>query len=739
MSRAFDPGRRRFLQASAGAGGALIVSAALPPRAARGAAARADATFLPSAMLRIGPERIVVHIPHSEMGQGVMTSLAMLIAEELEIDLADLAVEMAPADRAYDHPMFRLQATGGSTSVRGRFEQLREAGALGREQRVAAAARRWSLQAAECRAERGAVVHPQTGERVSYLDLAAEAAKLPLPRRVELKPRAQQRLLGTRQPRVDIPSKVDGRAIFGIDVQREGLLTATVERSPTFGGSLVRFSAERALAVPGVRHVVAISSGVAVVADGYWQAQQGRAQLEIEWDRGPNAETSSADLRAAYLELVEEPGDEVRSDGDADGELARAAEVIDVVYEVPFLAHATLEPMNAVAHVHDGGCEIWAPTQSQGVARQVAARILGVSQERVRVETTQLGGGFGRRAEVDYIIEAVEIAKQIDEPVKLVFSREDDMRAGFYRPAVLHRLRAALDAEGVARAWSQRIASAGVMERVIPIMVPAALPNGTPRFLARGAAGIARFAARRMADPPAVEGAEELPYAYANVRVEYARYENGFVPCGFWRSVGHSHNAFVVESFVDELAHRAKRDPLAYRMELLAGAPRHRAVLELAAAKAGWGTPSADRHRGLAVHESFGSWVAMVAEVSVSAERSVRVHRVVVAVDCGQVVNPDGVEAQIEGGLAYGLSAALLPGRIEIERGGVVQRNFDDYQVLRMSDMPEVEVHLIESDAPPGGVGEIATPPIAPAVANAVFAATGKRVRQLPITPELLA
>jgi isoquinoline 1-oxidoreductase subunit beta len=739
MSLGFDPARRRFLRASAGAGGALIVSSALPPRASRAAAARdGDVTLLPSAMLRIGPERIVVHIPHSEMGQGVMTSLAMLIAEELEVDLADLAVEMAPADRAYDHPSFRLQATGGSTSIRGRFQQLREAGALGRALLVGAAARRWSVSPDACRAERGAVVHPETGERAPYLELAAEAAKLRLPDRVELKPRAQQRLLGTRQPRVDIPGKVDGSAVFGIDVKREGLLTASIARSPTFGGSLVRFSAERALAVPGVRHVVAISSGVAVVADGYWQAQQGRAQLEIEWDRGPHGETSSADLWAAYRELVEKPGNEVRSDGDAEGELERAADVIDVFYEVPFLAHATMEPMNAVAHVHDGGCEIWAPTQSQGLTRQTAARLLGISQERVRVETTQLGGGFGRRAEVDYVIEAVEISMQIEKPVKVVFSREDDMQAGFYRPAVLHRLRAAVDAEGNARAWSQRIAASSVTERMIPLMVPAALPNGTPGFLSRAAAGGARFFARRMADPPAVEGAEQLPYAYPSVRVEYARHA-GFVPVGFWRSVGHSHNAFVVESFVDELAHRAGRDPLAYRMDLLATAPRHRAVLELAAAKAGWGTPSGDRHRGLAVHESFGSWVAMVAEVSLSAERSVRVHRVVVAVDCGQVVNPDGVEAQIEGGLAYGLSAALLPGRIDIERGAPVQRNFDGYQVLRMSDMPDVEIHLIQSDAAPGGVGEIATPPIAPAVANAVFAATGKRVRQLPITSELLA
>jgi CO/xanthine dehydrogenase Mo-binding subunit len=497
------------------------------------------------------------------MGQGVMTSLAMLIAEELEVDLADLAVEMAPAERAFDHPNFRIQATGGSTSIRGRFEQLREVGAVGREMLIAAAARRWSVSAQECRAERGAVVKAQTGERIPYLELAAEAATLPVPRNVALKPRSEHRLIGTRQARVDVPSKVDGSAIFGLDVKRDGLLTATVERSPSFGGTLKSFSAERALAVPGVRHVVAISTGVAVVADGYWQAQQGRAQLEIEWDRGPHAEKSSADIWAAYRELVQKPGDDVRDDGDAEGELTRAAEVVDVMYEVPFLAHAPMEPMNAVAHVHDGGCEIWAPTQSQGAARQVTAKLLGVSQERVRVETTQLGGGFGRRAEVDFILEAVEISKQIEKPVKLVFSREDDMQHGFYRPAVLHRLRAALDSEGVARAWSQRIAAPSVMERVIPLLLPAALPNGTPGFLSRMAAGGAGFFARRMADPPAVEGAEQLPYAYPNVRVEYAKHTEGFVPVGFWRSVGHSHNGFVVESFVDELAHRARRDPLA--------------------------------------------------------------------------------------------------------------------------------------------------------------------------------
>jgi len=483
-----------------------------------------------------------------------------------------------------------------------------------------------------------------------------------------------------------------------------------------------------------VRHVVQISTGIAVVAEGYWSALQGRRALEVEWTPGPNAGQGDDEIRAAYRELAAGPGDAVREVGDAPRELGAAGEVVEATYELPYLAHATLEPMNATAHVRADGCDVLAPTQSPGLARDVAAALCGLPTDRVRVQPTQIGGGFGRRVDVDYVVEAVEVSKAVGEPVKVVWSREDDMQHDFYRPATHHVLRAAL-AGGAPRAWLHRIVGPSISARIFPTMAPAALPNGAPRFVKRMASGVARWIASGV-DESLIEGAEGIPYAFPHLRVEATAHE-AFVPVGYWRSVGHSHNGFVVESFVDELAHAAGQDPYLFRRELLTDAPRHRAVLDAAAELAGWTTPLAEgRHRGIAVHESFGSFVAMVAEVSVSEARRIRVHRVHVAVDCGQVVNPDTLEAQVEGALAFGLSAALVPGRIDIRDGGVVQRNFDGYQVLRMPEMPSVETTILESSEPPGGAGEVATPPIAPAVANAVFAATGVRLRRLPLELE---
>ncbi|HYW03488.1 MAG TPA: xanthine dehydrogenase family protein molybdopterin-binding subunit [Gammaproteobacteria bacterium] len=740
-ARPVDRSRRHFLKVSAVAGGLMLVGFSLDGCAGDSAStATANGGFAPNAWIRIAPDDgVTIIVAHSEMGQGVMTALPMLVAEELEVDLDKVDVEFAPAQRAYDNPALGLQATGGSTSVRTSWLPLREAGATARAMLITAAARHWKVDADGLRARSGRVFNPATGDSLAYRDLAAAAARLPVPEKVRLKEPGDFRLIGTPYPRVDVPSKVDGSAVFGLDIHVPGLLIATVERGPGFGAAVRSFNADAAMQVAGVRHVVQITTGVAVVADSFWQAQQGRRALSIRWDQ-PNAGRDSAGIAARYRRLAQQQGAQVRDVGDAPHVLDTAAQVLDVSYQVPFLAHATMEPMNATAHVRADGCDVWVPTQNQGGSQDVAVAITGLPYARVRVHTTQLGGGFGRRSELDFVAEAVQLSQRVGAPVKVIWTREDDTRHDFYRPAMRHRLRAGLDASGRAVAWMHRVVGPSISARAMPAFVPAVLPHWVPRVIKRMASGTAGLVTEHRVDNAAVEGARDVPYAYPNIRVEYVMDEDAFVPVGFWRSVGHSHTAFAVESFVDELAHRAGEDPVAYRRHLLRGHPRRLGVLDLAARKAGWGASLAPRHyQGVAVHECFGSYVAEVAEVSVSGKGKLTVHRVVCAVDCGHVVNPDTIRAQVESAVVYGLSAAILPGsEITIEDGRAKQDNFDSYQVLRMDQMPRVDTWIVQSNAAPGGVGEIATPPIAPAVANAVFAATGKRVRSLPIRPEAL-
>ena len=697
--------RRAFLQTAGGAGAALVIGFRIPGRGEQ-----EPSPFAPNAWLRISPDdSVLVIVDRSEMGQGVATSLPMLLAEELEADWSKVKIEFAPADKAYINPLFGLQGTGGSSSVRAAWTPLRKAGAAAREVLIAAAAQRWAVKTTECHAENGAVVHTKTKRRLRYGQLAARAATLPVPTDVPLKDPKDWRIAGKPTKRLDAAVKTNGRAKFGIDTWVPGLRIAVVARSPVFGGKVKSFDATAAKAVEGVRNVVQISSGVAVVATGYWPAKLGRDALKVEWDEGSVASVSSAGISQMFVERAGQATAAVAKHvGDPEGGLSGAATKVEADYEMPFLAHTTMEPMNATAHVRADGVDIWAPTQFQTGAQGIGAAIGGVPPEQVKVHTTYLGGGFGRRFELDFIQEALETSKAVGTPVKVIWSREDDVRNGQYRPANFHRMRAGLGADGKPVAWSHRIVAPSIMARVFPNTVQ----NGL--------------------DGEAVEGGAELPYTVPNLHVDYVLTDTG-IPVGFWRSVNNSYNGFAVETFIDECAAAAKADPYEYRRALLANAPRHRGVLELAATKAGWGTPlPAGRARGVAVFKSFESFVAQVAEVSVSSAGDVRVHRVVCAVDCGMHVNPQTIEAQMQGGIVFGLTAALK-GAITIDKGRVQQGNFDDYQMLRMNEMPVVEVYIVPSNEAPGGIGEPGTPPIGPAVGNAIFALTGKRIRKLPI------
>jgi len=614
-------------------------------------------------------------------------------------------------------------STGGSTAIRTSWDPLRKAGATAREMLIRAAAATWNVDPTTCHAEQGTVIHTPTKRQLSYGKLAARAAQLPVPTDAPLKDPKDFRLLGTRTPRLDTPVKVDGSAVFGIDVTVPDMLIASIERCPVFGGMLKRYDGAKAEALPGVRAVVALepspwtgrggawaagcAAGVAVVADTYWHAVQGRRALDIEWDEGEAATLGSDGIRAEFARLAEQAGVEARKTGDAEAALASATQRVEAVYEVPFLHHATMEPMNCTAHVRPNGCDVWAPTQNQTRAQEVAAELTGLSKDRVRVHTTFLGGGFGRRLEPDFVAEAVRVSQAVGAPVKVIWSREDDVQHGFYRPATYNKFTAGLDAAGAPVAWSHRIVAPPILLKFGP------LDKGIDRTL--------------------IDGAANLPYAIPNVLVDQVAVDLLPVPRGFWRSVGISQNAFVTECFFDEVAAAAKQDPFELRRQLLHDKPRHLRTLELAAEKAGWGSPLPSGHgRGIAIAEWAPTVCAQVAEVSVGADGSVRVHRVVCAVDCGPTVNVGQIEAQLQGGIVYGLTAALY-GEITIERGRVKQSNFTDYPMMHINEMPVVEVHVVPSDDKQGGIGEPSVGPVAPAVCNAIFAATGKRVRKLPI------
>jgi len=714
--------RRGFLKGTAGASAALYVGFHLPGCGSN--EPKRTGRFEPNAFLEAtSTGALVFNLARVEMGQGTLTSETMLVAEELNMDPKDIEVRFAPADPKYANPIFGVQATGGSTSTAGSFEPLRRAGAVMREAFVGAAAAAWGIDRSQVRFEHGRLREIDGDRSLHFKDLV-ESAHAHLDQDAQPKPRSEWRLLGRAQPRLDNRSKTTGTATFGADAGPSDAEVAVVVRGP-YGSTLQSFDATAAEAVDGVLAVFEISSGVAVVATGYPEALKGAEKVKTEWS---GSDFSTEAMWSEYAATLDGGGaSDIRSEGSG---LDDEDEALEAEYRLPFLAHAPMEPPVATAWVRELGADVWLPTQGPGGVAVAAARLTGLAQESIRIHSTLLGGAFGRKTYVDYGSEAVEIAMKRDKPVRLQWSREDDVRHGYFRPASLHRLRGAVK-DGAPSHWEHRMVAQTAMYDVFPDM----LNEVMPRFAAKGLVwGMKTFAD----DPSIVEGAKELPYAIPNLRVGYATAESP-VKCAFWRAVGHSHNGFVVESFVDELVHAAGQDPLAFRRGLLHAHPRHLGVLELAAEKAGWGTtPLEGRARGLAVHHSFGSYVAEVAEVSLEDGRP-KVHRVVAAVDCGTVVNPDGVRAQIEGGIVFGLSAAMTQEAITFEDGAVQQSNFHDFEVLRMRDCPDVEVHIVDSQEPPTGVGEPGLPPIAAAVGNAIFALTGTRLRALPFAFDRLA
>ncbi|GLS30919.1 isoquinoline 1-oxidoreductase, beta subunit [Mesorhizobium albiziae] len=704
--------RRRFLQVAATASGGLVLSLSMPFTAE----AAEGESFQPNAFITVGGDgRIVLTMPYVEMGQGTYTSIPMLIAEELEVDLKRVDLEHAPPnEKFYVNPLLGVQATGNSNAIRGAWEPMRNAGAVARTMLVAAAAKRWAVDPATCHAESGEAVHAPTGRRLGYGELAAEAARMPVPTSIELKRPQDFKLIGTPAKRLDTPAKVNGTALYGIDARPPGVKVATLTQSPVFGGRVKSVDAAAAKAINGVRQIVQLDDAVAVVADHMGAAKKGLEALVIEWDEGQHAKLDTAAILGELEQATLNPGAVAQSIGDADGAMAGAAIKVEANYQVPFLAHATMEPMNCTVHVRGDGCEIWVGNQALARVQAAAAETAGLPLHKVVVHNHLIGGGFGRRLEADGVVRAVEIAKQVDGPVKVVWTREEDIQHDMYRPMFFDRLSAGLDARGMPVAWKNHFAGSSILAR----WLPPAFSNGL--------------------DPDTTEGAIHLVYDLPNLHVEYVRVEPPGIPTAFWRSVGPSHNVFVTESFMDELATAAKQDPVSYRLALLDKTPRAKAVLALAAEKAGWGQKLPSRAgRGISIQNAFASYMAHVAEVEVADDGAVRVRRVVCAVDCGTVVNPDTVKAQVQSAVMFGITAALY-GEITLKDGRVEQTNFDTYQILRMDEAPAVEVHIVQSTEAPGGMGEAGTSCIVPAVTNAIFAATGKRLRKLPVDPAVL-
>lgn len=722
--------RRAFLKAGGAAGAGLVLGVVLPAAAQSGAPGKAGATaiappFEPNAFVRIGRDNTVTVVAkHVEMGQGAYTGLATIVAEELDAAWSQVRVVGAPADASrYNNLSWGpMQGTGGSSAIANSWEQLRNAGASARAMLVAAAAKKWNVPAGAIEVSGGVVSHA-SGRKASFGELAADAAAMPVPATVTLKDPKDFVFVGKTFPRVDALAKSNGTAQFTQDVQFPGMLTAVVLHPPRFGARVRSFDASGVRDVPGVRGVLELPSGIAVLANGFWAAKKGRDALKVEWNENRAWKGSTGELMDEYRKLAQKPGKVARADGDAAAAIAAAATKLEASFEFPYLAHAAMEPMNCVMRLSDDKCEVWNGEQFQTGDQKAIAQVVGLKPEQVSITMLYAGGSFGRRAnpQSDYVVECAEIVSRLAKsgtkgvPVKLVWTREDDMRGGMYRPMYLHTLRAGLDAGGAIVGWQHRIVGQSILEDTIF--------GGAVRKT-----GI---------DPTSVEGARNLPYAIPAIAVDlHSTAEAPTVQ--WWRSVGSSHTAFSTETFLDELAVAAKQDPVELRRKLLAQHPRHLAALELAASKAGWGSPLAagkageKRGRGIAVHESFGTVVAQAVDATVKADGGIAVDRVVCAVECGLAVNPDGVRAQMEGGIGYGLSAALF-GAITVKDGLVEQSNFHDYRVLRIHEMPAVEVHIVPSAGKPTGVGEPGTPVIAPALANAVYAATGKRLRTLPL------
>ena len=719
--RAPSSTRRDFLK-SAGTVSAVALTigfqwAGSARRALAVPAPSAGTTFAPNAFLRIGSDgSVTVIAKHVEMGQGAYTGIATVVAEELDADWSKVRVESAPADvKRYANSAFRMQGTGGSSAMSNSWDQLRDAGAKARAMLLAAAAKEWKVPVAELNVEQGTVYHAGKKRQATFGALVATAATLPVPETVQLKDPKDFKLIGHQAPRVDAAAKSDGTAQFTIDVALPGMLVALLKRPPLFGATVKSFDAAAASAVPGVVKVVQVPRGVAVVAKNFWAAKQGRDALKVEWDEAKAEKRSSAALMEEYRRLADQPGLPVRKDGDATKAIKDATRKVSAAYEFPYLAHAPMEPLDAVVKLGANSCEIWAGDQFQTVDQANAARTAGLDPQQVSIHTLYAGGSFGRRANPgsDYIVEAVSIAKACGAdgtPIKLQWTREDDIHGGLYRPMYFHKLEAGLNAEGKLTGWRHVIVGQSIMA-------------GTP------------FAAmiKNDIDPTSVEGASTIAYAIPNVAVELSTTTTG-VPVLWWRVVGSSHTTYAVEAFIDEVAHAAGQDGFAFRRALLEQHPRMKAVLELAAEKSGWGTPlPPGRGRGIAVAEAFKTYVAQVAEVTVGKDGQIKVDRVVCAVDCGTPINPDIIAAQMEGGIGFGLGAVLY-GAITLKDGRVEQDNFNGYRVLRINEMPKVEVHIVPSAAPPTGVGEPGVAPLGPAVANAIFAATGKRIHVLPFS-----
>jgi isoquinoline 1-oxidoreductase beta subunit len=698
--------RRNFVKLGAMAGGGLLLGIRLPEKGAEAgsppkAGARRRAPFEPNAFLRVDTNGdVTIWVARSDMGQGVRTALPMIVADELDADWSRVRTVQADAHAT----KYGRMMTVGSTSVRGgSWMPLRRAGATAREMLVAAAAAKWGVSASELRTENGRVSHAGSRRSASYGELAEAAAAQPVPANPKLKEPSQFKLIGTRVPQVDLKDKVTGKAAYGTDVRIPGLLFATVVHPPVFGAKIAKIDDRKAHEVPGVHHVVPLSQGVAVVASNTWAALKGARALQVTWDNEV-FDMSSPEISREFAKLADSSGSQAQHRGDVENGLARAAQRVQAAYEVPYLAHATMEPMNCTADVRRDRCEIWAPTQNPQGTQSAAARLTGLPADAVTVHVTYLGCGWGRRSRTDFVEDAVETSIKVGGPVQVLWTREEDIQHDFYRPAAYIRLDGGVDENGRANALRAKVVAQGI--------------SG-----GRGAI-----------DGPAVAGIADMHYDIPNVRVDYVRAELA-VPVGYWRSVGPSQNTFILESFVDEMAHVARRDPFEFRREMLGGNPRLKHVLEVAAEQSGWGKPlPSGRARGIAVVEDKGGLVAEVAEVSLEKGR-VRVHKVTCAADCGQIIHPGIVEAQMSGSIVAGLTAALY-GEITIEKGRVKQGNFDDYQMLRMAEMPEITVHIVKNHEEPGGVGEPGVPPIAPAVANALFVLTGKRIRKLPIRPE---
>ncbi len=724
--------RRKFLVGSGVVGGGLLLGVSL--RDAAPIPHTRAGSFQPNAWLQVTPQgEVIFQLDKAEMGQGVMTSLSAIIGEELDFDPANMTIEFAGAHPAFKNPAMGVQITGGSTAIPTGWEPLRYAGATARAMLVAAAAQQWGVDAAACKTDNGVVLHPDGQQRASYGELATAAAQQKAPGDVPLKDAAQFRWLGQSLKRFDSAAKVKGEAQFGVDVIKPGMKVAVVVRCPHFGGKLQSFDKDSVAGLPGVRAVFPIHSGVAIVADGYWPARKAAAQLAVQWDKGPLAGLDNATIMQGLrnaLDTAEKPFAAL-DEGDVAAAFAAPVQQVEAEYSAGFFHHSPMEPQNCTALFADGQLTLWAPTQTADMARAVASHFTGIGQERITVESTFLGGGFGRRGYVDFAGEAAAIAvQQPGVPVKLMWSREDDMQHDYYRPPSLHKLRAALDNSGNVVGWEHNFVSNSVLTGFGVDLMHAMLPTWLPEKLARGMGrGVVDFIPPY--DVSMAEGTK-IPYAIPNRKVGLVHHDVG-VPTGFWRSVAHSFTAFAVEGFIDEVAHAAKKDPVEFRREYLKGQPRHLAALELAVEKSRWAVQPriAGFGRGIAVHESFGSVVAMVADVLVTGN-TFRVTRLVIAVECGFVINPDQVIAQMEGGAIYGLTAVLNNG-VEIRDGACAQSNFHDLPVLRINESPAIEAYIVPGTAKPGGIGEVAVPPVAPAVANALFVATGKRLRDLPL------